>query len=186
MLYVSVDLALLSGWRHFYFLNFYILYYVRFSIFFIFEKYSKDELKKKIINLILAIFLTIQFFDIYQYHPFQSSYFNNLISKNIKKKFEIDTQSLSRTHAIKEILKIKSDKTLIGTASWTPLGCRSMINKDLWKKLAFLEPILKMPILFIVIIIMMLILILIKNIRCKKTFTCIKYFQLMVQNIFNL
>ena len=66
------------------FLNFYILYYVCFSIFFIFEKYSKDELKK-IINLILAIFLTIQFFDIYQYHPFQSSYFNNLISKNIKK-----------------------------------------------------------------------------------------------------
>ena len=62
LLYISVDLALLSGWRHFYFLNFYILYYVCFSIFFIFEKYSKDKLKKKIINLILAICLTIQIF----------------------------------------------------------------------------------------------------------------------------
>ena len=138
LLYISVDLALLSGWRHFYFLNFYMLYYVCFSLFFIFEKYSIDKFKKKIINLILVICLAIQIFDIYQYHPFQSSYFNNLISNKIKQKFEIDTQSLSRSHAIKEILKINSDKTLIGTASWTPLeDARSMINKDLWKKLVF-------------------------------------------------
>ena len=45
MLYVSVDLALLSGWRHFYFKFLYIVLCMFFNIF-IFEKYSKDELKK--------------------------------------------------------------------------------------------------------------------------------------------
>ena len=138
LLYISVDLALLSGWRHFYFLNFYLLYFVCFCIFFLFEKFKRDNLKQKIIKYSLIIFLSIQLVDIYQYHPFQSSYFNNSISKNKREKFEIDTQSLSRMHAIKEILKFNNGKTLIGTASWTPLeDARSMINQDLWKKLNF-------------------------------------------------
>ena len=52
--------------------------------------------------------------DIYKYHPFQSSYFNKLVSNQLKKKFEIDTQSLSRVHAVKEILNLSPPIGTVG------------------------------------------------------------------------
>ena len=57
---------------------------------------------------------------------------------DIKKyQFEIDTQSLSRVHAIKELLK-EDGELIIGTASWTPLeDARSMISKKHWERLNF-------------------------------------------------
>ena len=138
LLYFSVDLALLSGWRHFYFLNFYLLYYVCFSVFILLIKFKKHIIKKNILLIILATFLLIQISDVYKYHPFQSSYFNNFVSKDIKNKYEIDTQSLSRVHAIKEILKEDYDNFKIGTASWTPLeDARSLLPKKIWGKLNF-------------------------------------------------
>ena len=86
----------------------------------------------------MSLFLLIQIFDIYKYHPFQSSYFNNLISKSTKENFEIDTQSLSRVHALKEILKEQMNYIVLGTASWTPLeNARSLISKKMWSKLNF-------------------------------------------------
>ena len=76
-------------------------------------------------------------YDVYKYHPFQSVYFNNLISKKMKKNFEVDTQSLSRVHAIKELLKEEGILN-IATASWTPLeDARSLISKNDWKRLNF-------------------------------------------------
>ena len=138
LIYFSVDLALLSGWRHFYFLNFYLVYCSCFSIHIFLTKFRKNKIKKNILIVILIIFLSIQIIDIYKYHPFQSSYFNNLVSKTTKNNFEIDTQSLSRVHALKEILKDNSKNYTIGTASWTPLeDARSMINRKYWDKLIF-------------------------------------------------
>ena len=82
----------------------------------------------------------MQIYDIFKYHPFQSSYFNNFVSDEKKLKFEIDTQSLSRVHAIKEIMKIDKDLINLGTASWTPFeDARSMIPKNEWKKLLIEE-----------------------------------------------
>lgn len=138
LLYFSVDLALLSGWRHFYFLNFYLLYFACVYVYLLLVKFQKNKIKKKIFSILLFTFLLIQISDIYKYHPFQSSYFNNLVSKKTKHKYEIDTQSLSRVHAIKEILKENSDNLTIGAASWTPLeDARSLISKNTWKKLNF-------------------------------------------------
>ena len=92
---------------------------------------------KKVFLFLLILFLSIQIYDIFKYHPFQSSYFNNFVSDEKKLKFEIDTQSLSRVHAIKEIMKINKSLINLGTASWTPLeDARSMIPK-MWKKLNF-------------------------------------------------
>ena len=62
------------------------------------------------------------------------------MSDNMKKGFEIDTQSLSRREAINEILKDTKDKKeiTIATASWTPLeDARSLIPSNLWDKLVF-------------------------------------------------
>jgi hypothetical protein len=138
LLYFSVNLALLSGWRHFYFLNFFLIYYSCFSIFIFIVKLRKNYFKKNCFIVILVICLIVQIFDIYKYHPFQSIYFNNTVSKHVKNKFEIDTQSLSRVDAIKEILKDDSKNLVIGTASWTPLeDARSFIPKNSWERVNF-------------------------------------------------
>ena len=140
ILFLSVNLVLISGWRHFYFLNFFIIYYSCYSYDHLFEKYKNY---KKILNSILLVIflLTLEvIFKLYIYHPHQSSYFNNLVTENYKKNFQIDTQSLSRVDAIKEVLKDskQKEKIVIGTASWTPLeDARSMIKRELWDKLVF-------------------------------------------------
>ena len=138
LLYFSVNLALLAGWRHFYFLNFFLSYYACFSIFIFLTKFRKNNYKKKILLSILSVCLLVQFFDIYKYHPYQSVYFNNIVPKYVKNNFEIDTLSLSRVDAIKEILNDDSKNLIIGTASWTPLeDARSLIPKSKWERMSF-------------------------------------------------
>ncbi len=86
LLYISVKLALLSGWRHFYFVNFFIIYYSCFSIYsMIFSLKNKDNFKR-IFSFILILLLSIQIYDIFKLHPFQSTYFNNFVSDEKKKK----------------------------------------------------------------------------------------------------
>ena len=132
LLYVSINPALLSGWRHFYFINFFIIYY---SCYFL--NIILFNFEKKIIFSILIFFCLFTIYENYKYHPFQSVYFNNFVSNEYKKNFEIDTQSLSRVHAIKELLK-ENGKLNIGTASWTPLeDARSLLPVNEWKRLNF-------------------------------------------------
>ena len=55
----------------------------------------------------------------------------------IKKDFEIDSQSLSRVHAIRELLKEEGD-IYLATASFSPLeNARSLIPIKEWKRLKF-------------------------------------------------
>ena len=98
---------------------------------------SKKKLFLIIFLFILFFFSSFTIYDLYKYHPFQSVYFNKLVSDIKKNQFEIDTQSLSRVHAIKELLK-EDGELIIGTASWTPLeDARSMISKKHWERLNF-------------------------------------------------
>ncbi len=136
IIYFSINPALLSGWRHFYFLNFFMVF---FACYFINVVYLKSKKKPflKIFLFILFFFSSFTIYDLYKYHPFQSVYFNKLVSDIKKNQFEIDTQSLSRVHAIKELLK-EDGELIIGTASWTPLeDARSMISKKHWERLNF-------------------------------------------------
>tara|TARA_B100000941_G_C28058041_1_gene327807 strand:- start:18 stop:503 length:486 start_codon:yes stop_codon:yes gene_type:complete len=105
----------------------------------LFLKINKRKKIQSFLKSILIVLLLIQISSIYKYHPFQSSYFNNLVSNQKKLNFEVDTQSLSRVHAIKEIIKLKNNSVInIGTASWTPLeDARSLIPKKHWDKLNF-------------------------------------------------
>ena len=136
VIYFSLNPALLSGWRHFYFLNFFIVYYASYFLNIIYLILKKRKIYK-ILVFILFFLSSSVIYDIYKYHPFQSSYFNNLLSDTKKNNFEIDTQSLSRVHALKELLK-EEGKLKIGTASWTPLeDARSMISKKHWERLDF-------------------------------------------------
>ncbi len=140
LFYFLITPSLLSGWRHFYFINFFISYYSCFSVYIIFNKILKVKKIKAFALIMLSLFFLEISYKIYLYHPYQSSYFNNLMSDNMKKGFEIDTQSLSRREAINEILKDTKDKKeiTIATASWTPLeDARSLIPSNLWDKLVF-------------------------------------------------
>ncbi len=137
-LYFTIFPALMSGWRHFYFLNFFIIYYTVVFTHILFLKFRKKNKIKNILLAFLFIVNLILFYDISKYHPFQSSYFNNFISKETKYKFEIDTQSLSRVHALREILKENNKVAIVGTASWTPLeDARSLIPMKLWSSIQF-------------------------------------------------
>ncbi len=136
IIYFSLNPALLSGWRHFYFLNFFMVFFACYFINTVNLK-SKKKPFLKIFLFILFFFSTFTIYDLYKYHPFQSVYFNKLVSDIKKNQFEIDTQSLSRVHAIKELLK-EDGELIIGTASWTPLeDARSMISKKHWERLNF-------------------------------------------------
>ncbi len=140
VIYLSFNLNLYGGWRHFLFLNFFVIYYASFCFYLVAIKFKTKIHFKRYFIILLSFFLLEIVFKLYEYHPYQSTYFNNFVSKKMKKKFEIDTQSLSRVEAIKEILKDSKDKTKIqiGTASWTPLeNGRSLIDKNNWDKLNF-------------------------------------------------
>ena len=131
IIYTSFDLSLYSGWRHFIFLNFFITYFAITGIYILYFKFKNNRNIKKFFIILLYIGIIEIIFNLYKYHPFQSVYFNNLISNEIINKFEIDTQSISRTMAIRDILNdANHGKTItIATASWTPLeNGRSLLS----------------------------------------------------------
>ena len=110
-----------NGWRIFYFLNFFIIFY---SIFFV-EQFIKYNFFKKYFNSIVCILvflLTINIYKIFIYHPYQSYYFNDLISKSMKNKFEGDYSGLSGIEFLREITsKDKNLNIKIAVNSWYPL-----------------------------------------------------------------
>lgn len=140
ILYLNFKINLYGGWRVFYFLNFIISYYASLGIYIIYLKIKKKLLIKNLTFFFIFIFCLELIFKLYVYHPYQSNYFNNLTSEKTQQLFEIDTQSLSRTDAIKYIINNSKDmqNIIIGTASWTPLeNVQDLLKTKDKKKLIF-------------------------------------------------
>ena len=122
IIYLSFNEELTASWRHFFFFHFILFYFFSFSIFLIFSKLKRKKLKILIISLLFLLniigFITISI------HPYQYSYFNNLMSKKEKKLFERDTAHLSRLDAMKEILRDANNDNIIrvGNGSASPLS----------------------------------------------------------------
>ena len=110
-----------NSWRIFYFLNYFFIYFSIYflSLFFVFPKL------KKYINILVVILSVTSLFNIYKiyiYHPYQSLYFNGLLSNKFKNKFEIDFTGLSGIKFLREVvMKDKSNEIKIGINSWYPL-----------------------------------------------------------------
>ena len=100
---IFFNVFMVSGWRYFYFLNIFIIYIFAFGIYKL-RLISKAKLRGKIFVLINLFFVVLIIFETYRFHPYQSLYFNELISSNNSKKFQIDTPSLSRSDALRYIL----------------------------------------------------------------------------------
>jgi len=140
MMYLSIKLTLFGGWRHFLFLNFFLAYFASFANYLIYLKIRKRKIIRLICLFLFFTFISEVVYKLYIYHPYQSLYFNNLLSDNKKKLYEVDTQSLSRSDGIKEIIKDNKENGVItiATASWTPLhNGRSLIKKKYWDNLIF-------------------------------------------------
>ncbi len=123
-IYLSFDLHIYSAWRHFFFIHFFISYISIYSIYIIYLILKKRLMILKSLSVLLIILILEMLYKVYIYHPYQSIYFNNLISNQEKYFFERDVQSISRVDALREILEDSSNKKIvkISTASWTPLG----------------------------------------------------------------
>ena len=116
----------INGWRIFYFLNFFIIYY---SIFFLQNKkkvlFKIKNYKKYFVSITAIIFLcvSINIYKIFLYHPYQSYFFNELVSKNFKNKFEGDYAGLSGISFLRHVIKEDKnfEKIKIAVNSWYPL-----------------------------------------------------------------
>ena len=82
---IFLNVAMLSGWRHFYFLHLFISYFAALS-FNHYLNYFRKKIKTAY-EYLLCVF--IGFFLVYQnikFHPYQSVYFNNFLKKVKKNK----------------------------------------------------------------------------------------------------
>ena len=112
---------LYNSWRLLYFLNFFIIYI---AVFAINEIYKKIKNNFKIFNFLGIVLLLLIFFNIYRlnlYHPYQSFYFNELLTKNFKQKFEIDYTGLSGIEFLRNIPNLEEKKIKVAAISWYPI-----------------------------------------------------------------
>ena len=122
IIYLTFDEKLTASWRHFFFFHFFLVFYLSFFIHYI-CLFLKSLKIKIFLSIILLIFNLEIIYKLYIYHPFQYSYFNNLLSKNEKLKYERDTVHLSRLDAMRDIISNTNENELIkiGNASASPL-----------------------------------------------------------------
>ena len=111
--------TLYNGWRHIYFLNFFLIYFASFG-FYLIHLVLKSYIKKIILCATTFFFLIFVGFKMFIYHPYQNIYFNSFIKDNYKNSFEIDYQGTSALRFLRNILKSETDKLIIkiGTASF--------------------------------------------------------------------
>lgn len=104
-----------SGWRHVYFLNFFLIYIGTFYLHLLFLRFKNID---KLIASIILILIVPNIYKVIVFHPFQSLYFNELLNNEQKKGFLIDREGLSRLDSINKILKMeKSNNKVISIAN---------------------------------------------------------------------
>ena len=122
MIFIIFNAPFYNGWRLVYFFNFFIVYFGLSFINILFLFFRKKRRNKIFIKLILLVSIFYNFYNLILFHPYQSIYFNNFLSKNYINGFEGDYYGLSSKHFFNKILEIdKRDKIKIAVASHTPL-----------------------------------------------------------------
>ncbi len=137
---IILNVAMLSGWRHFYFLHLFIIYFATVGLDYTYKNLFRN-FNLRVIYLISFLIISNLIYINYKFHPYQSLYFNNILSFNMVNKFQVDTPNLSRTDALKFIIKNENSnegKIYIANASWTPLyNGKDMLEKIDKEKLVF-------------------------------------------------
>ena len=136
---IFFNVAMLSGWRHFYFLHIFFTYISVFGLFNLIIYFKKKGFIRTT-YLVSSIFIIFLIYENIKSHPYQSLYFNNLISKNYIKQFQVDAPSLSRVDALKSILIDSQNKTqiFVANSSWTPfMNGKDLLDSKSKEKLVF-------------------------------------------------
>ena len=136
---IFFNVAMLSGWRHFYFLHVFFIYISIFGLFNL-VIYFKKKIDLKIIYSLIIFLIIFLLYENIKFHPYQSLYFNNLMSKEYIKNFQVDAPSLSRVDALKSILidSPKKKQIFIANSSWTPfMNGKDLLKPELKEKLVF-------------------------------------------------
>ncbi|MBL6857725.1 MAG: glycosyltransferase family 39 protein [Pelagibacteraceae bacterium] len=137
---VLLNVAMLSGWRHFYFLHFFIIYIAVYMLNLTLLYCKRKKFKISIFCIVNLVFILFIIKQLFIFHPYQSFYFNSLINKKNYSIFPVDTASLSRFDALNFIIKDakKLNKVFVANASWTPLyNGKDLLNTTDKKKLVF-------------------------------------------------
>jgi len=120
-LFLFLNAPLYNGWRLVYFFNIFIIYFAINFIFRIKNYFNKNDYKY-IYTFLTIILVCYNFFALVKTHPFQSFYFNSLISDRVKNNFEGDYHGIATKHFFENILIQDNNKVIkIAVASHTPI-----------------------------------------------------------------
>ena len=137
---IFLNVAMLSGWRHFYFLHLFIIYFSTLGMS-VSYKFLKKYVNLNLLVITSLLFIASLSYTNYKFHPFQSLYFVNFLNHESVNKFQVDTPSISRSNALKFIHEIERDnskKIYVANASWTPLyNGKDMLKSDYQKRFIF-------------------------------------------------
>ncbi len=111
---IFLNVSLVSGWRHLYFLNIFLIYFASFSI-----KILSTIFKKYKIGLVLTLLILFipNIYKLIILHPFQSLYLNEILNNENKNNFLIDREGLTRLDSVYKILALEADKKKINIAN---------------------------------------------------------------------
>tara|TARA_B100000575_G_scaffold293558_1_gene305401 strand:- start:877 stop:2514 length:1638 start_codon:yes stop_codon:yes gene_type:complete len=119
LILVFLNVSLVSGWRHLYFLNFYIVYIATFFVKIFLLNFKGKDLVKVYFFLFVMLYPAIT--KIIELHPFQSLYFNELLNDNKKNQFLIDRDGITSLDSFNKILEIeKKNQINLANASFVP------------------------------------------------------------------
>ena len=130
-----LDVPFVSGWRHLYFLNFFIIYI---GIFFLYLYRVKIKKYNKSLTFLFIIFFSFNVHKLILFHPYQSLYFNEFLMD--KDGYLVDRDGLSRLDSINKVLSFSEDRKTINIAnsSFIPYyRIKGAFSQDVIKKIKF-------------------------------------------------
>ena len=135
LLILFLDVPFVSGWRHLYFLNFFIIYICTFFLYLLGAKFKKYQ---RVLKFFFIIFFSYNIYKIVIFHPYQSLYFNELLRN--KNSYLVDRDGLSRMDSIKKVLSFGEGKKKINVANASFVPYYRIVdafNKEKIKKINF-------------------------------------------------
>ena len=132
-IFLFLNAPFYNGWRLVYFYNIFIIYFGLYILNYCFLILRNNKIFKSCLILICCLQVIYNLNIIYKSHPYQSIYFNDLLTKKFKEGFEGDYYGLSSKHFFEYLSKLDSRKKIsIGVASHTPLqrGLEAISSKS--------------------------------------------------------
>ena len=120
---IFLNIKFYNSWRIAYFLYFFIIYFSAYTLYIFTFKNKTSSLKSFLSKSIILVLFVFTIYRIFLYHPYQSYYFNFLVTDKIKNNVEVDYTGLSAIHFLNETIEneYRNKKIKIGVASWYPL-----------------------------------------------------------------